>query len=203
MLFPYAVAKIARREPPFAALGAVHSYTSGWSTDAVAAVALWPSPMLSGIVGLQPGRLLLRICPSMCSLKVLRGFSSPLTITTNWFGGREGGTGLEFTSAQPEIRAVKAPSNTTLFILAVIIIVIVLSVTEMQPTSILQPSKCMYLLGHALFSKLQGNPGKPQTALGESRIAFIELLEAIQPMIEEVTHTQGNDSAPAKDAVVS
>jgi hypothetical protein len=86
--------------------------------------------LLDGTFFSQPESFLLWICPSTKSLKVFKGPGSPLTITTNWFAGREGGGGP--TVPQPEIRAAKPPSNTTLFILAVIVIVIVLSVIEMQ-----------------------------------------------------------------------
>jgi hypothetical protein len=86
------------------------------------------SPTLDGTFFSQPGSFLLSICPWTKSLKVFRGPGSPLTSTTNWFGGREGGPG--FRTAQPEIRAAKQPSNATLFIVEVI--VLVLSLTEMQ-----------------------------------------------------------------------
>src|SRR2546430_3454117 len=51
-------------------------------------------------------------------------------------------------------------------------------------------------------SKLQRQPDKRQPAERESRIALVELLEAVHFAIEKIAHTQRQDSARGKNAVV-
>ena len=55
---------------------------------------------------------------------------------------------------------------------------------------------------HIAISKLQRKPDKRQSAERESRVALVELLEAVHLAIEKIAHAQRQDSARGKDAIV-